>query len=161
MTDGGFDVVIGNPPYKDLRTVTEYQVRELSTVVTKNLYPLVMERCLELSNASGRIGLIVPISSVSTTGYKALQDIILKFSGHFSSFDDRPSRLFDGLEHIQLTIHLIQREQADSPIINVTECYRWSAVERDHLFYRLAYQQIERDFLVGSLPKLSPNPPKR
>jgi Protein of unknown function (DUF3800) len=28
----------------------------------------------------------------------------------FLSFDDRPSRLFDGLEHIRLTIHILERE---------------------------------------------------
>ncbi len=153
--NGGFDVIIGNPPYKELRTVTEYTVRNLSSVTAKNLYPLVMERCLQFSQDSGRLGLIVPVSSISTTGYKVLQDIVLRYSGHFSSFDDRPSRLFDGLEHVRLTIHLIMRQPTTTPTYFVTEFYRWSAVERQYLFRCLTYAQVDRSYLVGCLPKIS------
>ena len=152
---GGFDVVIGNPPYKELRAVTEYAIRNLSSVATKNLYPLVMERSLKFSRHMGRLGFIVPVSSVSTSGYKVLQDIVFQYSGHFSSYDDRPSRLFDGLQHIQLSIHLIQNQHIKEPIHNVTECYRWKATEREYLFDCLAYEQIEQDYFVDSLPKIS------
>ena len=91
MSQGGFDVVIGNPPYKDLRAVVEYRIRDLVSTTTKNLYPLVMERCLQFSRSEGRLGFIVPVSSISTESYKILQDILFRYPGHFSSFDDRPS----------------------------------------------------------------------
>ena len=94
MNKGGFDVVIGNPPYKELRTITEYSIRGLSCVTTRNLYSVVMERCIQLSLREARIGQIVPVSSISTKGHKSLQDIVFKYSGYFSSFDDRPSRPF-------------------------------------------------------------------
>ena len=155
MSQGGFDIIIGNPPYKDLRSVVEYKVRNLASTTTKNLYPLVMERCLQFSRHEGRLGFIVPVSSISTEGYKTLQDILFRYSGHFSSFDDRPSRLFDGLQHIQLTIHLIRHSDNSTRFQNVTECYRWQATERDFLFGRLAYQKVEQNYLVGCLPKLS------
>lgn len=155
MDGGGFDVIIGNPPYKELRAVTEYQIRNLSTVETKNLYPPVMERCLQFSSSTGRLGFIVPVSSISTEGYRRLQDVLFQFTGHFSSYDDRPSRLFDGLEHIQLTIHLIQHSSTPHPEQSVTECYRWSAVERPFLFAKLQYEEVEREFLPGCLAKLS------
>ncbi len=152
---GGFDVVIGNPPYKELRTVTEYRIRDLSSVATRNLYPPIMERSLKLSRRMGRLGFIVPVSSVSTNGYKVLQDIVFQYSGHFSSYDDRPSRLFDGLHHIQLSIHLIQNQNTENPIHNVTECHRWKAVERGHLFDCLMYEQVECNYFSDSLPKIS------
>ena len=156
MRSGGFDVIIGNPPYKELRAVTEYRIRGLSSVTAKNLYPLVMERCLQFSQHDGRLGFIVPVSSISTIGYKVLQDIILRYSGHFSSYDDRPSRLFDGLEHIRLTIHLIMHQPATTtPTYNVTEFYRWNTVERPYLFGCLTYEQVEREYLIGCLPKIS------
>ena len=156
MHSGGFDVIIGNPPYKELRAVTEYMIRGLSSITTKNLYPLVMERCLQFSQNNGRLGLIVPVSSISTIGYKVLQDIILRYSGHFSSYDDRPSRLFDGLEHVRMTIHLIMRQPTTtSPSYYVTEFYRWNTAERPYLFGRLRYEQIDREYLVGCLPKIS------
>ena len=155
MQAGGFNVVIGNPPYKELRAVTEYQIRGLSTVATRNLYPPVMERCFHFSTVDGRLGFIVPVSSISTQGYKTLQDVLFLHPGHFSSYDDRPSRLFDGLEHIRLSIHLLQNKNNDQKQQSVTECYRWNADERPFLFGRLQYEVVEQDYLSGCMAKIS------
>jgi hypothetical protein len=156
MRSGGFDVIIGNPPYAELRSVTRYSAKGYQTSSTKNLYSLFFERCLPLLAVERRLGLIVPVSSISTEGYKTLQDIVFKFQGHFSSYDDRPSRLFDGLEHIQLTIHLIQNRPASEGQQFVTECLRWSASERDFLFAaRVHYEKIGTSYIRGSLPKVS------
>ena len=155
LNSGGFDVIIGNPPYLDLKKLTGYKLRNYTTLPTKNLYPLLMERTIPLAATRGRLGFIVPVSSISTEGYSELQDLVLKLPGHFSSYDDRPSRLFDGLEHIQLTIHLLENTRPPQPTHFVTECYRWSAVERPHLFPTLEYESIEAGFLPGCIPKLS------
>jgi type I restriction-modification system DNA methylase subunit len=152
---GGFDVVIGNPPYLDLKQLTGYSVKNYTTLPTKNLYPLLLERSLPLTTAGGRMGFIVPVSSISTEGYSELQNLILKLSGHFSSYDDRPSRLFDGLEHIQLTIHLLENTNEPAPKHFVTECYRWSAIERPNLFPTIEYENIDGSYLPGCIPKLS------
>ena len=155
MREGGFDVVIGNPPYKDLKSAASYQLRGFSTLPTKNLYPLVLERGFDLVDIQGLLGWIVPVSSISTAGYSSLQELIFRRSGHFSSYDDRPSRLFDGLEHIQLTIHLIKAQAQANPTWYVTECYRWNALERQHLFDCLGYEAITRPYLPGCVAKLS------
>jgi hypothetical protein len=155
VSNGGFDVIIGNPPYFDLKQVLDYKVKNYATLATKNLYPLLMERSIPLATTRGRLGFIVPVSSISTEGYTELQNLVLQLSGHFSSYDDRPSRLFDGLEHIQLTIHLLENTRKPKPDHFVTECYRWSAVERPNLFPTLEYESIETNFLPGCVPKLS------
>jgi hypothetical protein len=155
MQSGGFDVIIGNPPYLDLKQLSSYTPKNYTTLPTKNLYPLLMERSILLTAICGRLGFIVPVSSISTDGYSKLQDIVLKMPGHFSSYDDRPSRLFDGLEHIQLTIHLLENRIVKKPNHLVTECYRWSAVERDNLFPTIEYENIEADYLQGCIPKIS------
>lgn len=155
MREGGFDVVIGNPPYKDLKSGANYQLKGFTTLPTKNLYPLVLERGFDLANKSGLLGWIVPVSSISTEGYSPLQRLVFQRSGHFSSYDDRPSRLFDGLEHIQLTIHLIKAPIRSNPTWYVTECYRWNALERQHLFASIGYEAVNSMFLPGTLPKLS------
>lgn len=155
LNGGGFDVIIGNPPYLDLKQLTGYTVKNYTTLPTKNLYPLLIERSIPLTAKCGRLGFIVPVSSISTEGYSELQDLVLKLPGHFSSYDDRPSRLFDGLEHIQLTIHLLENTRKTQPTHYVTECYRWSAVERPNLFPMIEYERVETSYLPGCLPKLS------
>ncbi len=154
MAAGGFDVVIGNPPYKDLKSGGGEDTRGYDTISTKNLYPLCFERSLEIGRLKSRVGLIVPVSSISTEGYKSLQTLIFKRNGHLSSFDDRPSRLFDGLEHIQLTIHLLENQEVLTPEVWVTDCRRWSAVERNHLFGTLTYAQPPAHGLPHTLPKI-------
>lgn len=153
--NGGFDVIVGNPPYAELRSITTYTIRNFQTIPTKNLYPIVMERCLPLCRNQGRLGLIVPVSSISTDGYRLLQDIVFKYPAHFSSFDDRPSKLFEGLEHIQLTIHLLQNVKTDKPVHYSTECLRWNSDERDHIFSILQYQAVQSRYLQNTLPKIS------
>ena len=155
MSAGGFDVVIGNPPYKDLKSVGQEDTLGYTTAVTKNLYPLCMERTLLITDKVGRIGLIVPVSSISTEGYLSLQQLLNPRSGHWSSFDDRPSRLFDGLEHIQLTIHLFSNRPCESPVQYFTECIRWSSTERGQLFARLEYSNRASSTLQGTVPKIS------
>jgi hypothetical protein len=155
VSAGGFDVIIGNPPYAELRSIKNYSVQRLETFSCKNLYPLVLERCMGLIRKEGWTGCIVPVSSISTEGYSKLQKIIFKYSGYFSSFDDRPSKLFEGLDHIQLTIHLIKNKPCIFSELYTTECHRWSADERTNLFFRINYQAIKPKYIENCLPKIT------
>jgi len=47
MREGGFDVVIGNPPYVETNKVTEYRLRNYNTITSGNLYAPCVERSLE------------------------------------------------------------------------------------------------------------------
>jgi hypothetical protein len=49
----------------------------------------------------------------------------------------------------------LEKAQTPQPDHFVTECYRWSAVERTNLFPTLEYESIETNFLPGCIPKLS------
>ena len=155
MKDGGFGVVIGNPPYKDLREVSDYAIRGLATTDTGNLYAPMLERWLQLCGFGSRTGAIVPVSSISTEGYASLQRIEFALPLHVSSFDDRPSRLFDGLEHIRLSIHLIRKTPVTTPELFTTECLRWASDEREDLFSRIQYQPVQPNYIISSLPKVS------
>jgi Eco57I restriction-modification methylase len=67
MKKGGFDVIIGNPPYVEYSKVRKvYNVNGYNTISCNNLYAFVMERSLHLSINRGRCGLIVPISLLCT-----------------------------------------------------------------------------------------------
>ena len=89
LNTGGFDVVIGNPPYVEYTKVKkEYMVKNYATEQSANLYAFVTERSLNLLSASGDFGFIVPISVVCTQRMRAVQDIIsrLTHSAWFSLY---------------------------------------------------------------------------
>jgi hypothetical protein len=153
MQQGGFDVVIGNPPYVELRELTGYSPRGYNCQACGNLYALVLERCGQLTGPKGRQGYIVPVSSVSTDRYATLQAHLRSYDLFFSNYDDRPSRLFDGLEHIRLTIHLLGTRSKE-PVLYSTRYHKWFASERASLFEMLSYSVSTADTLVpNSLPK--------
>ena len=78
--NGGFDVIIGNPPYvvytnKD----SSYQIgNEYKTKECSNLYAFCVERCQLFISSYGRFGMIVPNSSISANKMLPLQRIIIE-----------------------------------------------------------------------------------
>jgi hypothetical protein len=152
MREGGFDVLIGNPPYIQLSEIDQYDTKGYSCTDCGNIYPVVLERCLALNASTGRQGYIVPVSSISTDGYKSLQEKYRSMNVHVSCYDDRPSRLFDGLEHIRLVIFLLSH---NAPGWHSTRYHKWTSQERGTLFQRLAYVQAKERVVRNAVPKLT------
>lgn len=73
-----------------------------------------------------------------------------------SSFNDRPSKLFDGLEHIRLSIVLHNADRVRSA--HTTAYLRWSKGERDHLFSRLQFSRSRVDLVRHYIPKVGGSP---
>jgi hypothetical protein len=154
---GGFNVVIGNPPYVEYSTVRrDYQVKSYATESCGNLYALVLERCENLLRISGKMGMIVQLPIVCTDRMKPLQDELLKRNSHlwFSNFDDRPARLFDGLEHIRATIVLTNTGRATDVQVFSTGYQRWYSEERGSLFNVLCYEDVDTFLVAGVIPKI-------
>jgi hypothetical protein len=153
MSRGGFDVIIGNPPYLELKVITEYKPRGHACENCGNIYALVLERCVSIGSGAGRQGFIVPVSSVSTDRYLELQRLLTARGLHYSSFDDRPSRLFDGLEHARLTVHILS-PSSNGRCMFSTRYNKWNSTERETLFSRLRYAAAVPAIVDCSLPKL-------
>lgn len=120
---GGFDIIIGNPPYVEYNTTCDpYRIKRMVTKPCANLYAYTMEMGLSLLHGVGRLGMIVPASSMVTPGYRTLQDALAsRGSLHVSSFSDQRGRLFD-LPHSRLSIILSSpvREAAEIHTTNYT-----------------------------------------
>jgi hypothetical protein len=145
LNSGGFDVIIGNPPYVAYSKVREaYTIQHFLTEPCGNLYAFIMERSRSLFHDGGRYGMIVPIASVSTNGMGQLQVLYQRY-GEFhwhSHFATRPGKLFAGVD-MNLTISLIKvrRNTAASGVFSTTY-YRWRDgvdTDRDSLFHRLCF----------------------
>ncbi|GAB4210716.1 MAG: hypothetical protein OHK0022_44270 [Roseiflexaceae bacterium] len=166
LDNGGFDVIVGNPPYVEYSKVKgsekidgeeKYRIYGYKTVETGNLFSFIFERSLSLKKDTGSIGLIVPVSFLCTERMVPLQSIsIYKHNSWNSSFDMRPSSLFTGVSQ-RLTITIIRKKSEK------IESYfggfrRWTEKERDHLLNLTSYIEVDlNDFKSGYMPKISEN----
>ena len=60
LQDGGFDVIIGNPPYLEFRQVDYTPPTSLVSYETKTIHAMCMDRSLQLLNQHGCMSMIVP-----------------------------------------------------------------------------------------------------
>ena len=145
---GGFDVVIGNPPYVEFSKI-KYALRGFSAA-TGNLYTYFIERATQLLHSAGSFGMIVPVSLSSTKRTGAMRKLLTdKFSSlYVSHFADRPGHLFVGV-HQKLSIVLGAPGNKGFYTTNFLHWYgRATRNERETLFARLHYQQNTSDFPV-------------
>ena len=153
MKEGGFDIIVGNPPYLDFKELKDAAPKGYVTSVTRNLYSLVLERCQRIGHTLGTQGFIVPVSSIASEGYTKLQDVLSHKQLCFSSYDDRPAHLFNGLDKNTLSILLLSRPKQGFGTTSSRLC-RWLGIEREMLFNSLSYSETPPTILPGCLPKI-------
>jgi len=160
INSGGFNVIIGNPPYVEYSKVQkEYTIKGYKTENAGNLYAFVMELCLLMARHHGYMGMIVQLPMVCTDRMISLQNAYYESSEiiWLSNFDDRPAKLFDGsLEHIRATI-AINKVELDNDNLNIysTNYIRWYSDFRDILFRNVNYADVSQDLMKGSIPKIN------
>ena len=163
VSTGGFDVVIGNPPYVESRSVFEYKVRGYRTESCGDLYAYTLERVRDLSHVDSWIGYIVPLSCFSVERFAPIQQLYLNemsplFISHWSG-DAHPSKLFEGVDkRLQIVLARIQGSKGLVTLYS-SRYLKWYADERVPLFdLSPTYQQIaslpEVAFFASSVPKL-------
>lgn len=144
MSGGGFDVIIGNPPYVEYAKVKkDYTIHGYTTESCGNLYAFLTERSFCLLQKEGSFGFIVPISLVCTQRMEVLQNSIASFSKNIwlSNYAERPGKLFVGAE-VLLTI-VLTRTGISSANYFTTKFIKWASEERSNLFQRIEYQNIQ------------------
>ena len=157
MHNGGFDVVVGNPPYVNARKVRQsYTVKGLRTVKCPDIYGMFVERATELCRVSGRTSMIVPLSMGFSEDFSILREYLYEQCGHlwFSSFGRIPSALFSFDTRVRNTIYLAKRSTETAPSRMTTRLYRWFDSERPYLFDNLNYCSFTPSLFGGLVPKL-------
>ncbi|MGA3286668.1 MAG: N-6 DNA methylase [Bacteroidota bacterium] len=82
MKTGGFDVVIGNPPWIDIKgldpSLVDYYFKKYKTTENRmNVYAVFIERALSIIKNKGRFGYIIPNSILTQSTYSKLRKKIL------------------------------------------------------------------------------------
>ncbi len=154
LKNGGFDVIIGNPPYVEYTKVKgEYTIKGYHTESCGNLYSFVVERSISLVNRKARFGMIVPISLVAAQRMSILQKYLINNSSslYLANFGLRPAALFQGVMQ-RLSIALLEKGQNSK--VYSTDYKTWYSDEREVLFRKMKYQEITLLIQDYCIPKV-------
>lgn len=152
MANGGFDVIIGNPPYLEFREI-DYDLRGYATTDSSAVHAVCMERSNELLQPHGAMSMIVPLALVSTQRMKVVQNILEKErTTWYSNFAWRPAKLFDTVNRA-LTIFVVTPGGTGKTY--ATGYTKWTADTREPLIPCLNYHEVSKDRPAFWVPKLS------
>ena len=138
---GGFDIIIGNPPYVEQRDVNQYSVKGYKTASCGNLYAFVIERNTYLATRQARTGMILPHSSICTDRMVSFVSILESTgtSVWTSSYDIRPAKLFVGVDQ-RLMIYLSSGTSQFS--------------KQETTFYSSRFHRWQEDFRLALLEQI-------
>jgi hypothetical protein len=155
LANSGFDVIVGNPPYIEDGNYpqidpsgTDLKILKLSkngktnkansdeplfyeSRYCGNTHAYFIERSVKLLNKDGKFGFIVPVSLVSTQRMSSIRRIIQENSSKvkYFNFDDRPSKIFSGIEHCRSTIVVTTKGKGVHKV-TTSKFLKWHAEDR-------------------------------
>ena len=141
---GGFDVIIGNPPYVSIRKI-EY-LKNSSDFSCSDLYGHVIRRVFEILHPIGHHGFIVMHNLAFSDDFSDVRKLIgLQTQQKWFSFYSRiPAGLFSGggdSARVRNTIYICRRGTANDSLWT-TRLHRWFEEQRESLFATLSYAAI-------------------
>jgi hypothetical protein len=152
MQAGGFDVVVGNPPYLEVRQVP-YQSNGYRSASTRAVHALVLERGLQLLGPHGRLSMIVPLALVSTQRMRVVQELVEQGRDTwYANFAWRPGKLFTGVNR---ALTIVTAAPAREPRTFSTGYRKWRSAQRRTLFPTLRYVEAPRQRPAFWVPKLA------
>ncbi len=153
MSNGGFDVVIGNPPYVATKSI-EYSLGRDVEHRYPDIYAYVLERSMQVTSRIGRCGMILPLSITFSRDFVELRkNVRIWGASWLSSFDNIPAALFAGVSQ-RCTI-LVSAPSSHGSF--TTRLHRWRAQYRSSLMANISFTAVPSDYEVGSFgfPRLS------
>ncbi|MBI5185551.1 MAG: Eco57I restriction-modification methylase domain-containing protein [Nitrospinae bacterium] len=160
MKDGGFDAVIGNPPYVRIQAMKEWIPLEVAFYKTQyqvaktgscDIYVMFVEKGLNLLNKSGRLGFILPHKFFNAQYGKHLREIIAK-GAHLSKiihFGDQ--QVFDGATTYTCLMFLNKNAGESFQIVRVENLNNWQngKIQKVEKIKNRVVTSSEWNFTVG------------
>ena len=118
--NGGFDVVVGNPPYVDIKSLNSVEVkyyfkRFLTTENRVNLYSIFIEKGIEILSKNGILSFINPNSMLVNDSYAKLRDLIFSKITHIVKL---PDNIFEEAK-VETIIFEIKNSENKINVVNV------------------------------------------
>ncbi len=144
----GFDAVVGNPPYVDVKTDAYYD-EFYETASARNLYSYMLERARMIGASSSRLGMIVPMSLVCSERMKPLRDSFTKNYAQVrvANFGIRPAKIFPNVDQ-RTTIVVAQEKTFEvsetSKVLKLeaTRLHRWHEGQEQAMIAKLSFADI-------------------
>jgi len=156
LLEGGFDVIVGNPPYVEDRNYSPTDLKIINCLKNNNgrkkkeplfywskdcgnTHAYFTERSIKLLRQNGMFGFIVPLSLVSTDRMDDVRKYIHENSDEvkYFNFDDRPGKIFSGLEDCRATI-IVTKKGKGVKTVTTSKYHRWHTKDRSDLFKDLS-----------------------
>lgn len=139
---GGFDVVVGNPPYVKRNEVRGYTVVGYATADCADLYAPCYERSLSLTHERGRHAFIVMASLTVWDAFASMRSVIGARGGAewWSTYGKIPAALFRGVR-VRNTIVVLGPGSG----VHTTRNHIHTARQRDWLFPTVEYAVSSRE----------------
>ena len=118
--NGGFDIVVGNPPYVDIKSLNPVEVkyyfkRFLTTENRVNLYSIFIEKGIEILSKNGILSFINPNSMLVNDSYTKLRDLIFSKITHIVKL---PDNIFEEAK-VETIIFEIKNSENKINVVNV------------------------------------------
>ncbi len=173
---GGFDCVIGNPPYVRIQAMKEWAPIEVEiykktyqSAASGNydIYVVFVEKALQLLSAKGRSGYILPHKFFNAQYGRNLRELIAK-GRHLSEivhFGDQ--QVFSGATTYTCLLFLDRQYKVTCPFVKVHDLAAWknrieeirkiiqptgSSVGEDQAIYRIQRPSIDEVVTTGDIP---------
>jgi hypothetical protein len=140
--NGGFDVVIGNPPYIRKNKV-DYGIEGHFTSDCPDIYAMCMERASNITHKDGTFTMIVMANLVFSDRFVKLREFLSKRfpTRYYSGFSRIPAALFDGARvRNAIFIGLNDGRQLYSAPFS-----RWVQEYRPNLMSTIAYEAVNAE----------------
>lgn len=146
--NGGFDVVIGNPPYVSMAQI-DY-IKSSKEFKCSDLYGFVIRRVLTLKAQQGYHGFIVMHNLAFSRNFVDVRNILKKEPGTkwFSFYSRIPSGLFSGDVRVRNCIYLLSPNGSGN---YTSKLNRWFTEQRPVLFNTLKYSGFRWNDVVPML----------
>lgn len=151
VSNGGFDVIIGNPPYLEIREI-DYTLKNYACLDSGAIHAMCIERSARLLHKNGCMSMIVPLSLPSTQRMEVVQQLLESSrNAWYANYAWRPAKLFDTVNRA-LTVFVVTPTAAGQTFS--TNYQKWTSDDRDGLFERLNYVEVLRKRPACWIPKI-------
>ena len=158
FAQGGFDVVIGNPPYVVLDAEDEqlaflreaYQSSQGGKV---NLYKAFIEKGILLLKNGGRLGFICPSNYLSSADSKTLRNFLLHETklSEIIEYSEK-DKVFGGVTQALTTIILEKSKKHDGSTLHlVTKKYGDATIQQDELLKNDGYEFVIENTVIEKI----------